>query len=59
MGQKMTYSAKPSMTSSDRCRASLLGLDLLLDMGAGGGPWGRQPSGQIPCQHGSVFAQLM
>jgi hypothetical protein len=40
MGQKRAYSAKPSITSRDRCRASLPGLDLLLRMGAGGGRWG-------------------
>jgi hypothetical protein len=34
MGKKRVYSAKPSITSGDRCRASLPGLDLLLGMGA-------------------------
>jgi hypothetical protein len=67
MGKERAYSAKPSITSGDRCRASLPGLALLLGMGAGGGPWGPQatglmpaalgqtpqkPPGQIPCQHG-------
>jgi len=66
MGKKRAYSAKPSITSGDRSRASLPGLALLLGMGAGGGPWGLQatglmpaalgqtpqkPPGQIPCQH--------
>jgi len=66
MGKKRAYSAKSSITSGDRCWASLPGLALLLGMGAGGGPWGPQatglmpaalgrkphkPSGQIPCQH--------
>ena len=66
MGKKRVYSAKPSTTSGDRCRASLPGLDLLLGIGAGGGPLGPQangsmpaalgqtpqkPPGQIPCQH--------
>jgi hypothetical protein len=65
MGKKRAYSAKPSITSGDRSRASLPGLALLLGMGAGGGPWGPQatglmpaalgqtpqkPPGQIPCQ---------
>jgi len=65
MGKKRAYSASPSITSGDRCRASLPGLDLLLGMGACGGSWGPQatglmpaalgrkphkPSGQIPCQ---------
>jgi len=40
MGKKRAYSAKPSITSGDRCRASLPRLALLLGMGAGGGPWG-------------------
>jgi hypothetical protein len=34
MGKERAYSAKPSITSGDRCRASLPGLDLLLSMGA-------------------------
>jgi len=70
MGKKRAYSAKPSITSGDRCRASLPGLALLLGMGAGGGPWGLQatglmpaalglkphkPSGQIPCQQTIKF----
>jgi len=65
MGKKRAYSAKPSITSGDRSRASLPGLALLLGIGAGGGPWGPQatglmpaalgqmpqkPPGQIPCQ---------
>jgi hypothetical protein len=65
MGKTRAYSATPSITSGDRCRASLPVLDLLFSMGAGGGPWepqatglmtaalGRKPhkpSGQIPCQ---------
>jgi len=48
MGKKRAYSAKPSITSGDRCRASLPGLDLLLGMGAGGGPWGPQAAGLMP-----------
>jgi hypothetical protein len=34
MGKKRAYSAKPSITSGDRCRGSLPGLALLLGMGA-------------------------
>jgi len=34
MGKKRAYSAKPSITSRDLCRASLPGLDLLLSVGA-------------------------
>jgi len=34
MGKKRAYSAKPSITSGDQCRASLPGLALLLSMGA-------------------------
>jgi hypothetical protein len=45
---KRAYSAKPSITSGDRCRASLPGLDLLLGMGAGGGPWVPQATGLMP-----------
>jgi len=70
MGKKREYSAKLSMASGDRYRASLPGLDLLLGMGAGGGPWVPQatglmpaalgqapqkPPGQIPCQHVALY----
>jgi hypothetical protein len=70
MGKERAYSAKPSITTGDQCRASLPGLALLLSMGAGGGPWGPQatglmpaalgqtpekPPGQIPCQHASLI----
>jgi hypothetical protein len=48
MGKKRAYSAKLSITSGDRCRASLPGLALLLDMGACGGPWGPQAIGPNP-----------
>jgi len=34
MGKERAYSAKPSITSRDQCRASLPGLALLLSMGA-------------------------
>jgi len=34
MGEKRAYSAKLSITSGDQCQASLLGLALLLGMGA-------------------------
>jgi hypothetical protein len=65
MGKKRAYSAKPSITSGDRCRASLPGLALLLGMGAASHrpharslrPLGaesprtpQKPSSQIPCQ---------
>jgi hypothetical protein len=48
MGKMRAYSAKPSITSGDRCRASLLELDLLFSMGAGGGRWGRKPPASCP-----------
>jgi len=35
MGKERAYSATPSITSGDQCRASLPGLALLLSMGAG------------------------
>ena len=35
MGKERAYSAKPSITSGDQCRASLPGLALFLSMGAG------------------------
>jgi hypothetical protein len=49
---KLAYSAKLSITSGDRCRASLPGLDLLLGMGAGGGRWGPQATGFMPAALG-------
>jgi len=48
IGKERGYSAKPSITPGDRCWASLPGLDLLLGMGAGGGPWGPQAIGPNP-----------
>jgi hypothetical protein len=48
MGKERPYSAKPSITTGDGFRASLPGLDLLLGMGAGGGPWGPQAIGPNP-----------
>jgi len=54
MGKERAYSAKPSITSGDQCRASLPGLALLLSMGAGeagGGKrgwWGQaRPMGAV------------
>jgi hypothetical protein len=54
MGKERAYSAKPSVTSGDQCRASLPGLALLLSMGAGeagGGKrgwWGQaRPMGAV------------
>jgi len=52
IGKERAYSAKPSITSGDRCRASLPGLDLLLGMGAGGGLWGPQATGLMPAALG-------
>jgi len=40
MGKKRAYSASPSITSGDRCRASLPGLGLLLGMGGWWRPMG-------------------
>jgi len=73
MGKERAYLAKLSITSGDRCRASLPGLALLLSMeageadggqarlvGAGDANGGRKPpkpSGQIPCQHNRYQAQ--
>jgi len=54
MGKKRAYSAKPSITSGDRCLASLPGLALLLSMGAGGGPWGPQATGLMPAALGQI-----
>jgi len=42
MGKERAYSAKPSITSGDQCRASLLGLALLLSMGAGEADGGKR-----------------
>jgi hypothetical protein len=42
MGKKRAYSAKPSITSGDQCRASLPGLALLFSMGAGEAGGGRR-----------------
>jgi len=43
MGKERAYSAKPSITSGDQCRASLPGLlALLLSMGAGEAGGGRR-----------------
>jgi hypothetical protein len=54
MGKERAYSAKPSITSGDQCRASLPGLALLLSMEAGeagGGKrawWGQaRPMGAV------------
>ena len=55
MGKKRTHSAKPSITSGDRYRASLPGLDLLLGMGAGGGPSGPQATGLMPAALGRTL----
>jgi len=46
--QAEIYSKGESITPGDRCWASLPGLDLLLGMGAGGGPWGLQAIGPNP-----------
>jgi hypothetical protein len=42
MGKERAYSAKPSITSGDQCRASLPGEALLLSMGAGEADGGRR-----------------
>jgi len=54
MAKERAYSAKPSITSGEQCRASLPGLALLLSMGAGeagGGKrdwWGQaRPMGAV------------
>jgi hypothetical protein len=48
MGKERAYSAKPSITSGDQCRASLPGLALLLSMGAGEANGGRKPPASCP-----------
>jgi len=55
MGKERAYSAKPSITSGDRCQASLPGLDLLFGMGAGGGPWRPQTTGLMPVALGQTL----
>jgi len=42
MGKERAYSAKPSITCGDQCRASLPGLALLLSMGAGEADGGKR-----------------
>jgi len=48
MGKERAYSAKPSITSGDQCRAPLPGLALLLSMGAGEANGGRKPPASCP-----------
>jgi len=48
MGKERAYSAKPSITSGDKCRASLPGRALLLSMGAGEADGGRKPPASCP-----------
>jgi len=71
MGKERAYSAKPSITSGDQCRASLPGpprrhggrrgrWGQVRPVGAGEANGGRKPPGQIPCQQfgGSNFLEL-
>jgi len=74
MGKERAYSAKPSITSGDQCRASLPGLAVPLGMGAASHwpharslrPSGavsphtpQKPSGQIPCQQLQISLDYM
>jgi len=56
--KRRAYSAKPSITSGDRCRVSLPGLDLLLGIGTGA-HGGHKPLASYPQLDGGCFCFVL